>query len=239
MKLLELQRLDTDIGRLKHKASALPVHQRVTTLMQSRSSCADDLVAAQTALSDATILAERSEADVVPVRERLQRNQARVDAGALDSKALPSALEEIEHLKRRISDLEDVALEALDAMEAATAQVEAATNQAQAIERDLQQEIATRDHEVGELGQQAKALGQERSALAAQFPGDLVTLYDKIRARAGGVGVARLEGHRCLGCEMAVTPGDYDRYMAAPVDEVIRCAECDRILLRQSLTPGG
>ncbi|MCL2471615.1 MAG: hypothetical protein FWF25_07735 [Propionibacteriaceae bacterium] len=231
-KLLDLQGLDTAIEQVKHKASVLPVHQAIADLMKRRTQVAEDLIGAKTVLSDSTVIAERAEADVVPVRERLARNQARVDAGEMEAKALSIALAEIVHLKQRVSDLEDAELEAMEAMDRATALVGQLTESVGAIEQELREQVDARDAQVAELAAEAKALGQTRAETAGQINAALVTLYDKIRSRSSGVGVTKLQGRRCGGCGLEATVTDYNTYMNAAPDDVIRCAECDRILVR-------
>ncbi|MDR0488588.1 MAG: C4-type zinc ribbon domain-containing protein [Propionibacteriaceae bacterium] len=231
-RLLDLQGLDTAIEKIKHSVANLEVHQIISDLMQKRTQTGDDLIAAQTELSDLVVAAERAEADVVPVRERLARNQARVDAGQVDSKALQSAIDEVAHLKQRISDLEDCELEALEAVEQARVRVEEMTHQGELIETDLHAHVDKRDAEVGELAAKAKALAAERVQVAGEIAEDLVGLYEKIRTRSAGIGVGSLQGRRCSGCGLEATVADYNAYLAAPEDQVIRCAECDRILIR-------
>ncbi|MCL2483255.1 MAG: C4-type zinc ribbon domain-containing protein [Propionibacteriaceae bacterium] len=232
LRLLDLQGLDTAIEQVKHKASVLPVHQAIADLMKRRTQVGENLIQAKTVLSDLTVTAERAEADVVPVRERLARNQARVDAGEMEAKALSIALDEIVHLKQRVSDLEDAELEAMEAMDRATAQVGQLTESVDTIEQELREQVDARDAQVGELAGQARALGQTRAETAAQINTALVTLYDKIRTRSSGIGVTRFQGRRCGGCGLEATVADYNTYMNAAPDEVIRCAECDRILVR-------
>ena len=59
-----------------------------------------------------------------------------------------------------------------------------------------------------------------------------MTLYEKLRVDNGGVGAAELEGARCSGCRLEQTPMELARIAAAPADEVHRCEECRRILVR-------
>jgi len=231
-KLLDLQGLDTAIAQAKAKAAGLEVHQIIAACMKQRAAAADNLVAAKTALSDATAAADRAEADVTPVRERLARNQARVDAGQMDAKALSSAIDEIAHLKQRVSDLEDAELEAMEAVEMANAQLGEIAEQADQIDQELRRQVDARDATVAELAAEAKALAEARAEEASQIAPDLLALYDKIRARSNGIGIARFEGRRCLGCGLQATVTDQEAYLAAPADQVLRCAECDRILVR-------
>ncbi len=230
--LLELQGLDLALEQVKHRASTLPVHQSIAELTQARLQAKDEAVAAQTALSDASAAAERAESDVVPVRERLARNQARVDSGEMTAKALSSALDEIDHLKQRVSDLEDAQLEAMENLELTTSQVGLTAERVETVERELRELIGARDAEVAALAAEAKGLAQSRTDQAALIPADLLGLYEKIRARSGGVGVAKFENGRCSGCGLEATVADCNRYRQAPADDLVRCAECERILVR-------
>jgi len=231
-RLLTIQEYDSAVVALKHQAAVAPIHARIKALAQDRTTVGDRLIAARTTLSDAEQAVVRAEADVEPVRQRLARNQARVDAGEMDAKALATAVDEIAHLKTRVSDLEDAELAAIDAVDLATATVAALTGEAATVETDLTQALATRDADMAELVDQALQIELKRADLARDIAPDLLGLYDKIRARAGGIGVARFEGRRCLGCALEATVVDFNRYSAAPADELIRCAECDRILVR-------
>ena len=68
--------------------------------------------------------------------------------------------------------------------------------------------------------------------LAADLPADLVTLYDKIRESSGG------SARRCCAPAAAADAGwscparDLARIKAAAPDEVVRCEECRRIMVR-------
>ncbi len=72
---------------------------------------------------------------------------------------------------------------------------------------------------------------QGRDNLAAGLPADLVTLYEKIRV-SSGTGAAPLHQGRCEGCRIELTPTDLQRIRSAAPDEVLRCEECRRILVR-------
>ena len=53
-----------------------------------------------------------------------------------------------------------------------------------------------------------------------------------MRQNAGGVGAARLYQRRCEGCRLELPPSDINRIRAAAENEVVRCEECGRILVR-------
>ena len=62
----------------------------------------------------------------------------------------------------------------------------------------------------------------------------MVGLYEKIRASSGGIGAAVLRQRRCEGCRLELNAVDINRVTAAAQDEVLRCEECRRILIRTS-----
>ena len=65
-----------------------------------------------------------------------------------------------------------------------------------------------------------------------QVPEDLLALYEKLRAANGGVGAAALRQRRCEGCRLELNTTEINRIRAAAADEVVRCEECGRILVR-------
>ena len=65
----------------------------------------------------------------------------------------------------------------------------------------------------------------------ADISAELLALYDKIRAQSG-TGAAPLQQRRCGGCQLELNNVDLARMRAAADDEVLRCEECRRILVR-------
>jgi predicted nucleic acid-binding Zn-ribbon protein len=72
----------------------------------------------------------------------------------------------------------------------------------------------------------------ERQAIAAELPDDLLATYETLRARLGGVAVARLEGSQCLGCHLSLPATEVDAIRHAAPDAVVTHEECGRILVR-------
>lgn len=232
VRLLDLQTLDTAIAQLEHRRASLPEHARVAALESQRQQLNAELVAAQTTVSDLEADQAKAEADLEPVRERLARDQKAVDGGAMDAKALVPMLDEIEHLKTRITVLEDEELEIMEALEGARARLEVIRGERAELDAQLSAAVAQRDELLAGLAAEIKAQAASRAGVAAEIPADLLGLYEKQRARSSGVGAAMLRFGRCTGCQLQVTAEDLNRYLATPPDQVLRCEECDRILVR-------
>ena len=222
--LLTLAELDSEIGRLQHTAKTLPQHARIAELMTTRQAITDDLVAATTRAQDLELSVHRAESDLTPVRARLERENRRVDDGSVtDPKVL--------RIKRRITELEDAELDLMGQLEEAAAERDELAARKKNVEDELRADVAARDAEVGRLSGEAKVIASSRASEAKKVPAPLLTLYEKIRAHSG-LGAAKLHRGRCSGCQLELTVSDLDTYRKAPQNEVLRCVECDRILVR-------
>ena len=59
-----------------------------------------------------------------------------------------------------------------------------------------------------------------------------VELYEKVKGSGGGVGAALLIGNTCDGCRLAINAVEMERIKSLDSEEVLRCEECRRILVR-------
>ena len=233
LRLLDLQAIDTALSQLDHRRRMLPEHAVINRLRAERHSTESDLVAADTAVSDLEREQARAENDLEPVRERLSRNRRRIADGSVgDPKALSSMVEEVEHLRKRISDLEDAELEVMEQLETAVAQRETLRSHAARLDAELAEVTAKRDRQLAELDADVADRRSVRDETAASLPDDLLKLYGKVGASHGGVGAAELRARRCTGCQLDINAADLRVYAAAADDEVLRCEECSRILVR-------
>jgi uncharacterized protein len=233
LRLLDLQAIDSALAQLEHRRRTLPAHNEINELLARKAAASADLVAAETAVGDLEREQERAELDLEPVRERLNRNQSRIADGTVpDPKALSSMVEEVAHLQRRIRDLEDAELEIMEQLESAAATHQRLEAQIAELNGKLAEAMDRRDQAVAAIDAQITEQRAERQQLAPLIPGDLMVLYDKLCASHNGVGAAELRRRRCSGCQLEVNAADLRRFAAAPDDEVLRCEECSRILIR-------
>ncbi|MFZ5869374.1 MAG: zinc ribbon domain-containing protein [Actinomycetota bacterium] len=231
-RLLDVQALDTRLAQLAHRRRTLPEHAALEALEQRRAAVADQLVAARTIAADVQRELAKAEADVEQVRQRAARDQAHLDSGRGSAKDLQGLQHELQSLARRQAELEDVELEVMERAE----QAEAAQRSLETTSAELDAERAAlverRDAALAEIDEQVRAVQAERDAAAAGLDVGLMSLYEKVREQSGGVGAAALRGRRCEGCRLELNQTDLQRIRSAGEDEVVRCEECRRILVR-------
>ncbi|MFC5181550.1 zinc ribbon domain-containing protein [Actinomadura harenae] len=232
-RLIDLQELDSSLDRLAHRRRTLPELAEIERLSGRRTELRDQIVSAETELGDLEREQKKAEQDVEQVRARADRDQKRLDSGMVTSaKDLASLQAEIESLGRRQSDLEEVVLEIMERREAAETKVSDLRAEAGKDASDLTALTERLDAERAKIDEETGMTGTARKGVATDVPDDLLALYEKLRGQFGGVGAAVLHRGSCQGCHLALNTVDLNRIRAAADDDVLRCEECRRILVR-------
>ncbi len=225
--------MDTRLDQLMHRRAGGPELAELETVGSRLVVVADLLVAASTEVEDITREQVKADADVEQVRQRAERDQRRLDAGQVSSpKELESLQHEIASLARRQGELEDIELEIMERLESAqrhATELLAERDRLTATQGEL---IERRDAAFAEIDAEVGTTRVLRDVLSSQIDASLVELYEKIRAGSGGVGAAALRHRQCEGCRLELNSVDLGRFRAAEPDEVLRCEECRRILVR-------
>lgn len=231
--MLDVQGHDARLDRLAHQRATLPETARAEELTHRRTELSTRLGLEQMAASDLSAEVRKADADVTQVRSRRQRDQQRLDAGAVGS---PRELEQLQHeiasLDRRIVVLEDAELEVMEQLEQAQASLAGTEAESAGVDIELETVTAARDEGLARLDRDAALVRAERDATAAAVPDELLAVYEKLRAQHGGVGAAALRQRRCEGCRLEVNAADLRAFATQQAELVLRCPECDRLLVR-------
>lgn len=228
--LLAVQEHDSALDQLRHRRSHLPEQQALAaveselTRLGARRATVDsersELAGRQAAL-------EKEVADIERRRADLDRKLA---VGTIP-KELETLSHEVDAASQRIHDLEDVELELMEAIEpldAELTELDAAAATATEQSERLRTGVATAVADVDEEMVREQAA---RDEAVAGLPTDLLDTYEKLRAKLGGVAVARLVGGRCTGCNLMLPTSEVDRIRHAPTGELVFCDQCGRILV--------
>jgi predicted nucleic acid-binding Zn-ribbon protein len=233
LRLLDLQALDARLDQIDHRRRTLPQLATIAALEGRLAGLRDRIVASETEVSDLERAQAKADSDVEQVRARSRKDQELLDSGRLSSsKELENLQHEIASLARRQSDLEDAELEVMEKLEDARGALTTLTTERDALEAERAAATTERDAAWSDADRDREWVGGERRSVVSDIPADLLALYEKLRIDHDGVGAAALQHRRCQGCRMELTPTDIGRIRDAAPDEVLRCEECRRILIR-------
>jgi uncharacterized protein len=233
LRLLDLQELDTALDRLEHRKRTLPELAEIAHAEERLGKFSDAFVAAQTEISDIDREQKKAEQDVDQVRARADRDQKRLDSGQVSSaRDLENLQSEIMSLQRRQSDLEEIVLEVMERREEAETRLRNVESDRETSEKTLAELTSRRDAAYREIDGEAELTRTARAGVATDIPDDLMKLYDKLRDQHRGVAATALLRGQCQGCHLQLNTVELNAIRAAAADEVIRCEECRRILVR-------
>ena len=233
--LLDIQKLDSRAAQLRHQRSHLPELTEIATLEAERRAIGDQERDARIVVDDLSAEQAKADSEVETVKARRERDRSRMDAGLVTN---PKDLERMQHelvsLERRISSLEDAELEIMEKLEGAQQVLDGLGIRAADIDARLAELGEARDDKQREIDAELATVTGERGPAATAIPADLMALYERLRESKGGVGAAHLRARQCGGCQLTLDASEISRIRSAQPDEVIRCEECQRILVRTS-----
>ncbi|AAZ55987.1 C4-type zinc ribbon domain-containing protein [Thermobifida fusca] len=233
LRLLDLQETDTERDRLNRLLRALPEEEQLRQCEARLTELRDQLAVTETELRDLDREQRKVERDIDQVRARAERNTQRMESGQISSpRELESLQAEIELLARRQSELEDIALELMERRE------EADKRRAD-LDRKVTEAVEERDdaenrrsEAVLRIKDELDSATQRRSRIVKELPEDLLNLYERLREQYAGIGAAALRYGRCEGCKLQLSAAELREMRLAPPEEVTRCENCRRILVR-------
>jgi predicted nucleic acid-binding Zn-ribbon protein len=221
------------LAHLEHRRQTLPEIAELSALAVQQQTVRSDLVAAQTEASDIAREQDKLESDIDQVRQRMTRDQQRLDSGAITSaKDLENLQHEVGSLHKRQTDLEDVELEVMERLEEAEKKTAALAAEQERLASAVEDTERRRVAALAALDKDVEFAQRQRETVVPDLSDELLAYYEKLRAQLDGIAAVAIKQRRCDGCRLDLSATDVGRIRDAAEDEVIRCEECRRIQVR-------
>jgi predicted nucleic acid-binding Zn-ribbon protein len=230
--ILELQLLDNEIMQANTKLKSLPEIEQLLHIDKRITLATDELSTVKAEADQIALELRRGEVDVETVTDRIKKDEARLASGNATPKELEQLQHEVGTLKKRQEALEEIELEIMMRSDAIGARRDTLTTDLASLETlksEINSRLATASGQINTL---ISDKNQARLAVVAKIEKPLIDLYEKIRAASGGVAAAALVGNKCNGCNLAINAVEMERIKSLSKDELLRCEECRRILVR-------
>ena len=232
VKLLDVAELDSRASQLRHQRAHLPEIAEIAALTAERTALTDQVRDARIVVDDLTVEQTKADREVEQVKTRRERDRTRMDSGQITN---PKDLERMQHelvsLERRITTLEDAELEVMEQLEEAQQVLDGLGIRADDIDARLAELVTRRDEKRTGIDASLDEVAAARGPAIEGMPEDLLALYERLREQKG-IGAALLRARQCGGCNMTLDASELSRIRSADPEEVIRCEECQRILVR-------
>jgi uncharacterized protein len=231
--LLAVQEHDTRTDQLNHRIETLPVRSDLAQLEDDVRAVDDQLASAQRRRDELGRSQQRLEDEIASLTERANQAEKQLYSGSVTNpRELQALQDDVASIRRRIGQLEDDELEIMELVEPVDAERAQLTGERERLDAEGARLRTALGEAESELAAELAVVRAERDTAAAEVPDELWPEYDKLRARFGGVGIARLVGSACQGCHLALPAVEVDRIRKLPLDEPVHCEECGRLLVR-------
>jgi predicted nucleic acid-binding Zn-ribbon protein len=231
--LLAVQEHDTRADQLNHRLATLSLRSDLAQLEDDVRSIDEQLADAQRRRDELGRSQQRLEDEIASLTERANQAEKQLYSGSVTNpRELQALQDDVASIRRRIGQLEDDELEIMELVEPVDAERSQLAGKRERLDAEGQRLRAALGEAESELSELLAAVRAEREAAASEVSDELWPEYDKLRARLGGVGIARLVGSACQGCHLALPAVEVDRIRKLPLDEAVHCEECGRLLVR-------
>ncbi|MEM7202163.1 MAG: C4-type zinc ribbon domain-containing protein [Planctomycetota bacterium] len=224
-KLLEVQKVDQTLARIRRDLESLPAEEarRQHKLEQVRKQAEQ----AKTNLQEAEVQSRAQEKSIVAADEELKKLTSRLNT-VKNNAEYQATLFQIESVKRERSSIEDEGMQLLEQVDG----LRDAATKAEATLAEEEETFAVFRKEAAELRaareRDLAAAGEGRESTLGDVPPDLMQKYSALFETRDAQAVCAVEGQVCTGCYTQVTPNDIARL--AGKGSIVQCGSCQRLL---------
>jgi hypothetical protein len=231
--LLRVQEHDTAADRLRHRRDHLPELAELRAAEDELARLEATLADVEAKAADAGRTQRRLEGELSLLESKLTELDAKLYSGAV---TVPRELEAMQSegkaMRDRRAGLEDDVLEAMGERETLDEQLDGLKERRGALDAECARLRAAVAEGQADIERELLAEQAARAEAATAVPADVAALYEQLRSHLGGVAAAPLVNGRCGGCHLALPATEIDRLRREPADTLVRCEQCERILVR-------
>jgi predicted nucleic acid-binding Zn-ribbon protein len=230
--LLVVQEHDSAADRLHHRRETLPEQARLSEVEKDLADTDAALAEVGSQRDEVARRQQRHEDELASIETKIADVDRKLYSGTVTApRELQAMQADVTSLKRHRSDVEDQVLVAMGDREPLDTEVRRLEAQRAALEAESEALGAAIAEASAEIDAELAVELDARKAAAAAIPDELLSQYERLRARLDGVGAARLVNGRCSGCHLTLPATELDRIRHGDPDTVVLCDQCGRILV--------
>lgn len=226
--LIELQKADREIHRLREEIAALP--KRVAVIEEKLAGTKTGLEQAKAAVKADDAAKRKFESAIQDLQQKISKYRDQ----SLDVKTneqYKALLQEIQFAEQEIRNNEDKILELMVKAEVREKDVKAAEAELKAETAEIEKEKALARERTAEDEKQLAEWNAKRDGARGGVNGDLLRQYDRV-AKYRGTGLSEVRDQKCLACQVMLRPQTFNEVKIGA--SVIACDSCQRILYYDS-----
>lgn len=225
-KLIELQKTDTNLRRLKQLLESAEIRRAdIEQEFEQHAFSIREIQGRRDDLKAKRAEFEKQIADNKTYLERAERNLKH----AQNSKEYETAMRETDALQKQISAFETQIVETMEALESVEKELEERADEINSLDGKRAEALADFDRILAIDIVEFENETERRKTVFETLPARLASVYDRLAQRSrDGIAVAEVVSGACSACFMSLRP--QVQVNVKKGDEIIVCESCSRIL---------
>jgi uncharacterized protein len=228
--LLALQLVDSRLDAIEGRRKRLPERAVRDAATAAHAELTTERARLQGLVDAAYAAIEQAETAGAELDTKQRRLEAQLKT-VIAPREAEALMHEIDLLKAKHSELDDVELEAMDQQANAEEAMALLDQREPELLATLAEAQAALDAAEATLAADAAGLMAERGVASAALSEAEISLYTSLKKRHGGMGIAQLERHTCTGCHVDLSQVEYEQVVHTPAGELPECPHCARLLV--------
>ena len=227
--LLKLQEIDQEIKKLEAEKAQAPA--RLSALKENLTSKDAGLKQFTERLSEIKKRRVDIEDELEVENVRLGKSQQKLNS-IKTNREYQALLKEIEEIKKANKSREDEIVTAMEETDAVENDIKARQVEADGIQKEIEVEETHLARIESELDGRISALEDQRQTITKDARQDLLSRYQFLRDKRGGVAIVSVTNAVCNGCHMNIPPQLFNELLR---DEKIHyCPICQRLIYTEN-----
>lgn len=228
--LVELQLLEREILKNALKISTLKKNEKLVKLMAELEQISSDyntLAAQFEALEQER---KKIEGTIKLQSEKIKKNEEKLFSGTItSSKELVNYQEEIAQFKKSNDEMESRELELMISVDETKPKLKNLEDKRNKIQEEVNEVKSQVESEIKEFEGNVENLKNLRNEVVKKIPAGVITRYNELKLRKGGIALAVMKNNICDVCNMELPIGE----LAKIRDEkkIHKCPTCGRMLI--------
>ena len=225
-KLIELQKTDTNIRKLKKTIETAENRRAgIEQEFEQHAFSIREIQAKRDAAQAARDGLEKQIAETKTYVERADRNLK----NAQNQKEYETAMRETDALQKQVAGFETQALERMTEIEEVEKVLAERSEEIDSLESNRNAALAEFDAEINQNRKEFEMETKKRQEVFVTLPAQLASVYNRLAQRSrDGIAVAEVKGGSCSACFMKLRPQMLVEMKTS--DRIITCESCTRIL---------
>lgn len=225
IELLKLQELDTKIDELEVIKTDIPM--RLDNQRLNVQFALDEVSKAKKQLEEAQKNKKLQELEMESKNEEIKKLQNHLYS-VKDNKQYSAILQEINFVKESVSVLEEEIIQKLFVEDNIRKNINTSQENFKKEEANLKDLENQCNEEIKKVEEQLNQLKSKREEIARKINHNILSTYNNIREKIGGIGISEVIDSSCRGCNIGLRPQmiiEIKKY-----ENLIFCESCGRIL---------